>query len=231
MILSPGATIGILGSGQLGRMLAIAALKVGLRTHIFAPEDAAPAYDASASSGAATPAPSCSAASDLSASGLDVTPRETGKGFGSNNVGPDNALAGQPSTPRSTDRASTTATVLLPMNRAAQLGFAPGQRLVLGPVEMTNTSVGAASAHENQTGQWVVDYTTTAAGAHLWDRVTRQSFHGFLGIELNGIVYSAPIIQPTQLSFTSFGGRGEISGNLTKTAATRLANGLTDHAG
>ena len=39
MILSPGATIGILGAGQLGRMLAIAALKVGLRTHIFAPED------------------------------------------------------------------------------------------------------------------------------------------------------------------------------------------------
>ena len=48
MILSPGATIGILGAGQLGRMLAIAALKLGLRTHIFAPEPAAPAYDAAA---------------------------------------------------------------------------------------------------------------------------------------------------------------------------------------
>ena len=48
MILSPGATIGILGSGQLGRMLAIAALKVGLRTHIFAPDENAPAYDAAA---------------------------------------------------------------------------------------------------------------------------------------------------------------------------------------
>ena len=48
MTLSPGATIGILGAGQLGRMLAIAALKLGLRTHIFAPEAAAPAYDAAA---------------------------------------------------------------------------------------------------------------------------------------------------------------------------------------
>jgi 5-(carboxyamino)imidazole ribonucleotide synthase len=48
MILSPGATIGILGGGQLGRMLAIAALKVGLRTHIFAPDAEAPAYDAAA---------------------------------------------------------------------------------------------------------------------------------------------------------------------------------------
>ena len=48
MILSPGATIGILGAGQLGRMLAMAALKLGLRTHVFAPEPAAPAYDAAA---------------------------------------------------------------------------------------------------------------------------------------------------------------------------------------
>ncbi len=48
MILSPGATIGILGGGQLGRMLAIAALKLGLRTHIFAPDSEAPAYDAAA---------------------------------------------------------------------------------------------------------------------------------------------------------------------------------------
>ena len=48
MILSPGGTIGILGAGQLGRMLAIAALKIGLRTHIFAPDAEAPAYDAAA---------------------------------------------------------------------------------------------------------------------------------------------------------------------------------------
>jgi hypothetical protein len=46
MILVPGATIGILGSGQLGRMLAMAALKLGLRCHIYAPESDAPAYDA-----------------------------------------------------------------------------------------------------------------------------------------------------------------------------------------
>jgi 5-(carboxyamino)imidazole ribonucleotide synthase len=46
MILSPGATVGVLGGGQLGRMLAIAALKIGLRCHVYAPEDEAPAYDA-----------------------------------------------------------------------------------------------------------------------------------------------------------------------------------------
>ena len=31
-------TIGILGSGQLGRMIAIAAAEMGVRAHIFAPD-------------------------------------------------------------------------------------------------------------------------------------------------------------------------------------------------
>jgi 5-(carboxyamino)imidazole ribonucleotide synthase len=43
--LSPGATIGILGAGQLGRMLAMAAARLGLKSHIFAPEADAPAFD------------------------------------------------------------------------------------------------------------------------------------------------------------------------------------------
>lgn len=35
--LAPGATIGILGGGQLGRMLALAAARLGLRTHVYEP--------------------------------------------------------------------------------------------------------------------------------------------------------------------------------------------------
>ncbi|QIE41082.1 5-(carboxyamino)imidazole ribonucleotide synthase [Rhodobacteraceae bacterium SC52] len=41
--LSPGATIGILGGGQLGRMLALAAARLGLRTHVFDPVADGPA--------------------------------------------------------------------------------------------------------------------------------------------------------------------------------------------
>lgn len=41
--LAPGATIGILGGGQLGRMLALAAAPFGYRTHIFCPEADNPA--------------------------------------------------------------------------------------------------------------------------------------------------------------------------------------------
>jgi 5-(carboxyamino)imidazole ribonucleotide synthase len=43
--LVPGATIGILGGGQLGRMLALAAAKLGLRTHVYAPDSESPAFD------------------------------------------------------------------------------------------------------------------------------------------------------------------------------------------
>jgi 5-(carboxyamino)imidazole ribonucleotide synthase len=37
-MLAPGSTIGILGGGQLGRMLAAAAAQLGYRTHVLAPE-------------------------------------------------------------------------------------------------------------------------------------------------------------------------------------------------
>ncbi len=52
--LAPGATIGILGGGQLGRMLAMAAAELGLRTHIFSPDPQSPAFEVA---GARTLAP------------------------------------------------------------------------------------------------------------------------------------------------------------------------------
>ena len=42
--LPPRAVVGILGSGQLGRMLAQAASRLGLRAHIYA-DDSGPAFD------------------------------------------------------------------------------------------------------------------------------------------------------------------------------------------
>ncbi len=42
-MLEAGATIGILGGGQLGRMLAVAASRLGLRAHVFDPDPGAPA--------------------------------------------------------------------------------------------------------------------------------------------------------------------------------------------
>ena len=43
--LKPGDTIGIVGGGQLGRMLAMAAGRLGLRCRVFSPDPDSPAFD------------------------------------------------------------------------------------------------------------------------------------------------------------------------------------------
>lgn len=43
--LAVGSTIGILGGGQLGRMLAIAAANLGMKTHIYCPDSNSPAFE------------------------------------------------------------------------------------------------------------------------------------------------------------------------------------------
>lgn len=53
-MLTPGATIGILGGGQLARMLALAAAPLGLKAHIYAPEPDSPAFDVAAAHTIAT---------------------------------------------------------------------------------------------------------------------------------------------------------------------------------
>ncbi|WP_114945954.1 5-(carboxyamino)imidazole ribonucleotide synthase [Microvirga calopogonii] len=44
-MIRPGCTLGILGGGQLGRMIAMAAAQLGLKTHIYAPEENSPAFE------------------------------------------------------------------------------------------------------------------------------------------------------------------------------------------
>lgn len=46
--LAPGATIGVLGGGQLGRMVALAAARLGYRTHVYCPDADSPAERVSA---------------------------------------------------------------------------------------------------------------------------------------------------------------------------------------
>ena len=47
-MIRPGSTLGILGGGQLGRMIAMAAAQLGLRTHVYAPDENSPAFDVAA---------------------------------------------------------------------------------------------------------------------------------------------------------------------------------------
>jgi preprotein translocase subunit SecD len=160
---------------------------------------------------------SCAQSSQLVTSNLTGT-ATSGNGV-SYNVGPDPALAPHPSTPAKVDAKGNT--VLLPM-----LGST--ERMLLGPAELTGRIVkpGSAVAQLDQSGQWVVNMSLTSSGSTGWDNMTQKYFHEIIGIELDGIVQSAPITQPSQSSWSSFQGSVQISGSFTQQSAQQLALAL-----
>jgi preprotein translocase subunit SecD len=166
--------------------------------------------------------PACQSNYELTAANLNIN---TATQQPTNNIGPDPQYVTSPSTAVEKPNYETS-TVLLPGLTSSGSNNG-GQRYVLGPSQMTGHAIGSATATLNQTGQWVVDYTLAgSANSALWDKVASENFHQLLGIELDGVVYSAPIIQPGQSSFSSFGGKGEISGSLTQADAQNLAQAM-----
>jgi preprotein translocase subunit SecD len=108
----------------------------------------------------------------------------------------------------------------------------PGQtgaqqlRYLEGPAAMSGSEVKTAQASLSQTNQWVVNMTLTGPGSTDWDKLTQQYFHEVIGIELDGVVQSAPINQPSQAAWSSFDGQVQISGNFTQDSANALALAL-----
>jgi preprotein translocase subunit SecD len=170
--------------------------------------------------------PPCSPSSQLTQAALNVQPNSSvPAGFTSSTPQPDTQYVAYPTT-SVLKPDYRTSTVLLP-GLAGACDNSAVIRCVLGPAQMTGRSIGSAQATQNQTGAWVVNYSLAgAAGSALWDKVAANNFHQLLGIELDGQVYSAPIIQPTQASFSSFNGQGEISGSLTQADAQNLAQAM-----
>jgi preprotein translocase subunit SecD len=160
----------------------------------------------------ATTVPACGTSYLMTAANLDVN---TATGNARNNIAPDPAYENIKSTAPINDNKDKM--VILP-----GLGNT-GVRYVLGKAELTGHSVHSAVAQQNTIGQWVVNYTLTKTGSPLWDSVAEKNFHALLAIELDGVVQSAPLIQPSQGAFTSFDGQGEISGQFTEQSAKNLA--------
>jgi hypothetical protein len=175
----------------------------------------APAYSPSASPKAARgPLPSCGPDA-TTATNLSVN---TTTGQPSHDIPPAPAFASYPSTQNDNPRN----VVLLPDDPVA--GAQQYPRFVLGHAALGTTAIATASAVLDTTiDQWVVTYNLTPAGARAWDRVARANFHEYVALDLDGLVESAPLIQPNQDVFTSFGGRGEISGDFTPVSARSLA--------
>jgi preprotein translocase subunit SecD len=167
--------------------------------------------------------PTCAASSATTVANLDVN-TTTGN---TANVPPDPQFATITNT-STTVKNYPHRDVLLPqVSASGGAATTTALRYVMGPEEMTGEAIKSAVAQQDQTGHWVVNYTLNgAANSALWDKVADENFHALLGIELDGIVYSAPVIQPSQSTFSSFDGQGEISGNLTQADANSLAQAL-----
>ena len=97
-----------------------------------------------------------------------------------------------------------------------------------GPAQMTGHSIASAQATQNQTGAVGGRLHAGRRGrlARCGTRWPRRTSTSCSGSSSTAIVYSAPIIQPTQASFTSFDGKGEISGSLTQADAQNLAQAM-----
>ncbi len=156
--------------------------------------------------------PACQAGYVMSAANLAVDPTT---GNPTHNIGLDPQYVNIASTPPASDNPKVP--VLLPALGSNNV------RYVLGNSELTGHSIKSAVAQQDQVGAWVVNYTLTSAGSPLWDKVAQQNFHAELAIELDGVVQSAPLIQPNQTTFTSFAGQGQISGSFTEASAKNLA--------
>ena len=168
-----------------------------------------------ATKGAGAPAtgatlPACAAASALTQSNLDVTPSPAAYTSNLDRIPDDMQFAEDLSTPATHEGAG--ATVLLP-------GASGTGRYVLGP------DVQSAEARETS-GQWTVALHLTGPGAAKWDSLAQQQFHAIVGVVVNNRVISAPVIQPTQVSFASFDGQLQLDGGFTEQQARTLAANL-----
>lgn len=133
-LLKPGATIGILGGGQLGRMIAVAAAQYGLKVHVYAPDPDSPAFDVAGT--ATVAAYDDEAALAAFAAGVDVVtyefeniPRRTAE-----------ILAGIRPLHPSADALATT------QDRLTEKSFVAGLGIATAPFRAVDDAEGLAAA-------------------------------------------------------------------------------------
>jgi preprotein translocase subunit SecD len=162
------------------------------------------------------PLPTCATSSQLTQTNLRVN---TSTGQATATPPGDPQFQTYPTTSPENDAKNSG--VLLPGTGAAAING----RYVLGPAGLSGTGVKSAVA-QVQNGQWVVNMQLNSTGTAAWDTLAQAQFHAIIAIDLDGHVISAPITQPSQGTFTSFGGQVQISGSFSENEAKTLAADL-----
>jgi preprotein translocase subunit SecD len=134
----------------------------------------------------------------------------------------DNAKVGTLTTIPTTSRADDTRNVCVVLPNKP--GSKTSPRYYLGKAALTGKEAVSTAKAEFVSGQgWTVKMDLTSKGSTKWDALAQQQFHKQVAIVLDGLVQSAPQIQPNDQTFTSFGGTAVISGNFTQGEAENLA--------
>jgi hypothetical protein len=126
----------------------------------------------------------------------------TGGSFSTPNIESDPALASIPSTAPADDLANPDTVALLPTSPPNNTPFA---RLLVGPTELSlSSSVATAQVVQDQYGNWQIKVQLDSAAASQWNHLAERYFHLLLAVDMNGQIVNAPIIEPTQNTYTPF---------------------------
>jgi hypothetical protein len=144
-----------------------------------------------------------------------------GDGFTMQSFTNDPALVGYPSTSPARDAENPAGTALLPMAGGS------GERYLVGPTELTLSSkVASAQVAKDRHGGWIVRVQLDSEAAAKWDRVAYEYFHLQIAVDFDGSVVTAPLIEPSQSTYTSFDSRFEMSGFQSQSEAAAVAAAL-----
>jgi preprotein translocase subunit SecD len=99
-------------------------------------------------------------------------------------------------------------------------------RYLLGTSALDATSVKRARATFQSGIGWTVVLTLNPAGAQAFDALLLAQFHHQIAIVTDGVVVTAPVIEPASQAFSSFDGIAQISAGLTSGEAQRLAKSI-----
>jgi hypothetical protein len=141
-------------------------------------------------------------------------------GYSESHLVHDPALAGYPSTTPARDAQNPDGVALLPVAGTTQV------RYLVGPTALTLSSKVASAQVVQEHGNWIVRIQLDPQAAAQWDQIARTYFHLQITVDLNGSVVTAPLIEPSQNSYTSFNSQIELSGSQSKVSAEVMAAAL-----
>ncbi|MGH9046296.1 MAG: SecDF P1 head subdomain-containing protein [Acidimicrobiales bacterium] len=184
----------------------------------------APAYVGPSDNGASTVPDDCPAPYQMVPTNPNFQPISPNY-----NLEPDPELAADSSTPPASDLPGSTVLLeSLGVGATRLTQTDDNLRYLLGPATLTGRAIKGAAVTPTPTQGAVLTITSTRSGARTWNLIARRSFHELLGMDLDGVVVTAPIIEPAEATFSPFGSGMQLSGlsrPMIRTVAALLDSG------